>query len=114
MNASDGHRLDQRGEVRHQSAHFASHARIFFHIGAHDRRVRAQPPRFEHGHRRFHPECARHITGREHHAALSPADNDGLIGERGVIALFDRRIEGVAIDMGDGQPVELGMPQQPR
>jgi len=64
--------------------------------------MRAQSPRFEHRHRRFHPECARHVTGREHDAALSPADNNGLVGERRIVVLFDGRIEGVAIDMRDG------------
>src|SRR5262249_56521582 len=35
-------------------------------------------------------------------------------GERRIVALLDGGIKGVAIDVGDGQRVELGMPEQAR
>jgi hypothetical protein len=42
------------------------------------------------------------------------ADDHRLVAQRGVVALLDRRIEGIAIDMGDGEPGEFGMARDPR
>jgi hypothetical protein len=47
-------------------------------------------------------------------AALAPADDDRLVRERGVVALLDRGIEGVAIDVGDRERLDLRMAQDAR
>ena len=70
---------------------------------ADDGGVRAQRQRLEHRHRRAHAEGARDVAGGRDHAALAAADDHRLVGERRVVALLDRGVEGVAIDMGDGR-----------
>ena len=60
----DRHRLDQRRELEHQArAPRGRRAAYFVHVGRDDARVRAQPPRLEHRHRRAHAEGARDIAG---------------------------------------------------
>ena len=63
--------------------------------------VRAELARLEHRHRRMHAEGARDVAGGRDHAALAAADDQRLVGERRVVALLDRGVEGVAIDMRD-------------
>ena len=46
--------------------------------------------------------------------ALAAANDDRLVGKRGIVALYDRRIEGVAIDMGDRKRLDFRVAQQPR
>ena len=110
----DRDRLDQRRELEHERAHLAADARVFLHVGPDHAGVRAQPPRLEHGHRRSHAERARHVAGREHDAALASADDHRFVRERRIVALLDRGIEGVAVDMGDRKRVEFRMAQQAR
>ena len=76
--------------------------------------MRTQPPRLEHRHGRTHAVGPRHITGGEHDAALAAADDDRLIGKSRIVALFDRGIERVAVDMGDGEHIQLGVPNESR
>ena len=79
----------------------------------HDR-VRAEPARLEHRHRRAHAEGARDVAGGGHHAALAAADDQRLVGERRVVALLDRCVERVAIDMRDGERLQFGVAQDAR
>ncbi len=76
--------------------------------------MRAQPPRLEHRHRRMHAEGARDIAGGRDDAAGRAADDQRLVGKRGVVALLDRGVEGVAIDMGDGERVDFRVPDEAR
>ena len=76
-------------------------------FGRNDRRVRAEPQRLEHRHGGSDAEGAREIAGGGDHAAVAAADDHRLVGERRVVALLDRGIERVAIDMGDRKGVEL-------
>ena len=46
----DRHWLDQRRELEHEFAHLAPNPRVFVHVRAHHRGLRAQPPGLEHGH----------------------------------------------------------------
>ncbi len=78
-------------------------------VGADDSGVRAEPLRPEHRHRRAHAEGAGDIAGGRDHAALAAADDQRLSGEGRVVTLLDRGIEGVAIDMADGQRIEFRM-----
>ena len=55
-------------------------------------------------HRRAHAEGARDVAaGRDDAAPAAAADDQRLVGKLGPVALFDRRVEGVAVDMGDRQ-----------
>ena len=107
-------RLHLRGEVEHHGADLAAGAGVFRHVRANHLGMGAQPPRLEHRHRRAHPEGARDIAGGGDDAAMAAADDDGLVAQRGIVALLDRRIEGVAVHMRDGEPGELWMAGKPR
>ena len=69
--------------------------------------------RLEHRHRRAHAIGARDVAGRRHHAALAAADDDGLVGDIGVVALLDGGVERVAIDMGERQRGQGVVAHQP-
>jgi hypothetical protein len=110
----DRHRLDQRRELEHDRANVAADAAILLHVRANDAGVRAEPSGFEHRHRRSHAERARDVATGQHHAALAAADDHRLVGERGIVALLDRGVEGVAIHMRDRERVDLAMVQELR
>jgi hypothetical protein len=57
---------------------------------------------------------ARHVAGGGHHAALAATDDDRLVGECRIVPLFDRGVEGVAIDMGECQVVEFAVIDEAR
>ncbi len=54
------------------------------------------------------------VAGGRDHATLAAADDHRLVLEVRVVALLDRSIKGVAVDMGEMQAVKLRMPRQPR
>ena len=110
----DRQRLDQRRQREHHLADLAADPRIFFHVGPDHSGVRAQPQRLEHRHGRSHPEGAGDVAGRGDDAALAAADDHRLGGKRRIVALLDRGVEGVAIDMGDGERAEFVVAQQAR
>ena len=78
--------------------------------------VRALPARDSRGHRRVHPEGARLVARRGHHAApAEPGDDHRLAAQRRIEELFDRREEGVEVDVEDHAPLPpLGCARAPR
>ena len=98
----------------HQRAHLAPDTHIFRHVGLDHPGVWAQLPRLEHRHRGFYPKGAGDIAGRRHHAAMAAADDHRLLRQRRIVALLDRRIEGVAIHMRNRHAGDLGMAHHPR
>ncbi len=64
---------------------------------------RAEPDRLGHRHGRADAEGPRLVAGRRDHAALRrlTADRERLAAQRRVVALFDRRVEGVHVDVKD-------------
>ena len=74
---------------------------IFRHIRADDDRVRTEGFSFEHRHRRAYPVAPRDIAAGRDHSADAATDNYRLVIEARVIALLDRGIKGVALNMGD-------------
>jgi hypothetical protein len=76
--------------------------------------VRTKPLCLEHRHGGAHPEGACNIAGRRNHAAFAAADDERLVGEEGVVALLNRGVEGVAIDMGNGERVEFVVAENAR
>ncbi len=99
----DRQRFDERRQRQHHLADLAAGFGVFFHVGPDHFRLRAQAQRLEHRHRRFHAEGAGDVAGGGDDAALAAADDDRLGGKRRVVALLDRGVEGVAVDMGDGE-----------
>ena len=107
-------RFDQRRQRLHGLADLAADADIFRHVGRDHDRGRAERQRLEHRHRRAHAEGAGDVAGRRHHAALAAADDDRPVGNVRIIALLDRGVERVAVDMGDRQRGQGRMPDQAR
>ena len=103
----DRDRLDQRRQRLHHGADLAADANIFLHVRRDDDCLGAGFQRLEHRHRRAHAVDAGDVAGGRNHAAFSAADDDGLVLQCRIVALFNSRIEGVAIDMREVQPVEF-------
>ena len=110
----DGQRLDQRRERQHGAAHVAADFAVFRYVRLDHHGVRAAAQRLEHRHRRVDAVGARDITGGRDHTALAAADDHRFVDQRRIVALFDCGVEGVAIDMRDGELVELAVARKPR
>src|SRR5262249_61421514 len=63
---------------------------------------------------RSNAERPRDIAGSEHDAAVAAAHDHRLVGKARIVALFDGGIEGVAIDVSDGERIDVRMAQQAR
>ena len=61
----------------------------------------------EHGHRRVHSIGAGHITAGCDHAPVTPADDTGHVPQYGPVAFLDSRVERVAVQVRDGQGMQL-------
>jgi hypothetical protein len=106
--------LDQRCHLQHQLAHGSARFGIFRHVGLDDHRLGAERKRLEHGHRRFHALDAGDVAGGRHHASGAAADDHRPVGEFRPVALFDRRIEGIAVDVRDRKLMQFGVPHKAR
>ncbi len=109
----DRERLDQRRGLQHQRPNLAADAGVFCHVGADHHRVGAGLEGLEHRHRRTHAIGPRDVAGGRDHAPFRPSDDHRLFGQGRVVALLHRGVEGVAVDMGNGKRVELGMRHDP-
>lgn len=110
----DGERLDKGCELEHEFAHLFAHGGIFPDIRFNDDGLRAKCQGFKHRHGGFHAFDARHIAGSGNNPAGAAADNYGPVLDIRIVALFDRRIEGIAINMGNGKLMHFRMPFEPR
>ena len=54
------------------------------------------------------------VAGGGDHAARAAADDHRLVGKFRPVALFDRRIEGIAVDVGDRELMQFRVAQQAR
>ena len=108
----DRQRLDQRRGRQHQPAHLLARTADISPCRADDDRLRAELQRLEHRHGRADAVDAGDVAGGRDDAAVAAADDDRLVAQAGVVALLDAGIEGVAVDMGDGEVGELGMGDQ--
>src|SRR5205823_10324702 len=68
----------------------------------------------EHRHGRSHALNAGNVAGGRNDAAPAATDNDGFVAQRRIVALLDRGIECVTVEMRYGQGVELGMTRDTR
>ena len=111
----DRQRLDERRQALHPLANLAADARVFGHVRLDDDRLRTQRKRPCRRHRRADAEGAGDVAaGGDDAAAPAAADDDRLVGEGRVVALLDRGVEGVAVDMGDRQVVGMARAQDAR
>ncbi len=110
----DRERFNQRRHAVHQGADLAADADIFGHVGRHDHRVGAELAGGEHRHGGAHAGLAGDVAAGGDDAALAAPDDQRLVAQGRVVALFDRGVERVAIDVRDGQGAQLGMVDEPR
>ena len=96
-------RLDERRHLAKQREHRVRRGLVPREVGRHDDERRTQPDGLRHRHGRAHAEDARLVARRRHHAAPVglAADGDRPAGERGIVALLDRCVERVHVDVDD-------------
>ena len=112
----DRYRLDQRRKLEHEGADLASDAGIFFHVRPYHhglQRQGAETPRTSASPILLH-RCGRRSRRSAQRRDGEPPTITGLSASERIVAFLDRGIEGVAIDMGDRERVDLGMAQKPR
>ncbi len=105
----DGERLHLRRELFHHAANDAAFFDIFAHIAVDHLGLRAELQRLEHRHGAAHTIGAGDVAARRDDAALAAADDDGVGLEARIVALLDRGVEGVAIEMSDCERAEFGV-----
>ena len=110
----DGKGFDQRRQRPHHFANLAAGACVFRHVGRNDLGVGTRCQRLEHRHCRAHAIHARDIAGGQYDPTAAPADDHGLVTQGRIISLFHTGVKGIAIDMGDRQPLEFVVGNQPR
>jgi hypothetical protein len=103
----DGERFDERREVAHQCPDAPGFGGVFGHVRLDDDGFRAELRRLEHGHGGADAREARDIAGGGDDAPLAAADDEGLGGKLRPVAFLDAGVEGVALDMGDGEGEEF-------
>ena len=95
-------RFDRVGIIGEDRADLVRHGLVHLEPWADEDEVGAAPDRGDRGHRRSHAERARLVTRRRHHAARPAAtDCHRLAPQRRIVALFDRGVEGVHVDVND-------------
>ena len=110
----DRQRLDERGETQHLGPHRTPDFAVFRHLRADHHRVGAQRERPEHRHRRAHAVKPRDIAAGQNDASRAAADDDRLLGEFRPVALFHRRVKGVAIEVRNREVGQLVMRDEAR
>jgi len=110
----DRDRLDQRRRLAHQLADLPADRAVLGHVGRDDGGLWTQPQGLEHRHRGVQAVRARDVAARRDHPALAAADHHRLVDQLGAVALLDRGVEGVAVDVGDPEVVQLDMVNAPR
>src|SRR5262249_54657765 len=109
-----GRWFDDIGRRLENAADVIAHALVLGHVRLHDLGLRAALQRLEHRHRRANAEAAGDVAGRHNHAASTGVpDDQRLAGELRAVALFDRGVEGVAVDVGNAEPFEFGVGDEP-
>ena len=96
-------RLDQRRDRAEEAEHRVGHRLVLGEVGPDDDQVRAQPHGPRHRNRRPDAELARLVAGGgDHAAAFGPAAHgDGPAAQLRAIALLDRRVERVHVEVQD-------------
>ena len=110
----DRDRFDQRRQFEHEGANVAPDRRVFLHVRRDDHRVGTRLEGLEHGHGRAHAAYPGDVAGGRDDAATTAADDDRAVGERRIVALLDRGVERIAVEMGDRERRQFGMVEEAR
>ena len=105
----NGYRLNQRCQREHLVAYLMANGDVMTHPGTDNNRIGAFFDRFPCRHGRMDAGFARDIASRRHDAAFASADNNRPVTQFRIITLFDRRIKGITIYMGDVQIEHFGV-----
>ena len=101
-NASSSDSGSTSGVTRPEDRHdLGGHGGVDPVAGRDEDRLRAQPPRPGHRHRRTDPERRGPRRSRKHHPAAAAADDHRLPGEFGLVTDLDAGVEGVHVDVED-------------
>ena len=94
-------RLDEGCHVAEDPENQIRGGSVSCKIRRHDDQFRAQPDRLRHRHRRVHAVFPRLVAGRRDDAALvrPAADRKRPASQRRIVALLDRRIERIHVDV---------------
>ena len=104
----------KRRAFQHHRADLAADRRVLFHVGLDDLGLRAGLERLEHRHGRAHAVGAGDVAAGGDHAPVAAAHDHRAVAKLRAVALLDRGVEGVAVEMGDGEIVKLGVAQEAR
>ena len=97
-----GDGFDQIGEFVENAVYPGRHFLVNLHASGNEDQVGAQLPGPERGHGRTDAVAPRLVAGRRDHApSFGSSHHDGLAAVLRVVALFDRGVEGVHVDMYD-------------
>ncbi len=110
----DRDRLNERGQPPHLGAHRPPDFAVLRHIRPDHHCIRAGGQRLEHRHCGADAIKPRHVAAGEHDPARTAADDQRAGGQLRLLALFDRRVERVTVDMGDRQSFERRVADQSR
>ncbi|MNE33870.1 hypothetical protein D3C80_1275660 [compost metagenome] len=105
--------LDQGRQLADRAEDALALDYVFAEVGLDDDRVGTGLQRLVHGHGRADAVQAGDVAGGRDHAALAAADDDRLVAQFRSVAFLDRGVEGVAVEMGDGQIAEFIMGDHP-
>ena len=95
-------RFDQRGDIPHDRHDLPGRLAVVLEAVRNDDQIRAQPPGAHHRHRRVDPEPPRLVGRRRDHAPASgPTDHDRTPTQGRIVALLDRGVERVHVDVQD-------------
>ncbi|MNE54965.1 hypothetical protein D3C80_1497820 [compost metagenome] len=86
---------------------------VFAEVGFDDHGVGAGLQRLEHRHGRADAVESSHIAGGGDDPAFAAADDHRPVAQFGPVALLDRGVEGVAVQVGDGQVAQFIMSDHP-
>ena len=95
-------RFDEVGVAQHDLAHGLRDGLVAREVGRHEHGIGTQAFGARGRHRRAHAEHARLVTcGADDRALPAPGDDDGPAAQRGIVALLDRGVERVHVDVDE-------------
>ena len=95
--------LHQRCQRQHPRPNLAADGDVMIHPRANHHDVRTAFQRLPSRHCRADAELPGDIAGSGDNTALAPANNHRPVTDVGIVALFDRGIEGITVNMCDRQ-----------
>ena len=103
-------RFDQGRQVKHHRPDLAAHRGVLLHVGLDDGGVGTSLQGLEHRHGRVHAVGAGDVAAGGHHAPVASPDDHGNVAQLRAVAFLDSGVEGVAVEMGDGEAMKFLVP----